>query len=86
MAPVEVEQLVTFPIESALMGLPNTQEVRSISKLALSIVTVVFDDSVDVYFARQMVNERLAEASSDTRHPVEYSNSSINRSLNSHRS
>ena len=58
MAPIEVEQLVTFPIESALMGLPNTEEVRSISKLALSIVTVVFDDSVDIYFARQ-VKKRL---------------------------
>ncbi|UCF37094.1 MAG: efflux RND transporter permease subunit, partial [Acidobacteriota bacterium] len=64
MAPVEVEQLVTFPIESALMGLPRTESVRSISKLALSIVTVVFEDSVDVYFARQLVNERLAEARS----------------------
>jgi len=64
LAPIEVEQLVTFPIESALMGLPNTEEVRSISKLALSIVTVVFDDSVDTYFARQLVNERLQEARS----------------------
>ena len=62
MAPVEVEQLVTFPIESAMMGLPQTEEVRSISKLGLSMVTVVFDDDVDNYFARQLVNERLNEA------------------------
>ena len=62
MAPVEVEQLVTFPIESAMMGLPSTEEVRSISKLGLSIVTIVFADSVDNYFARQLVNERLNEA------------------------
>ena len=62
MAPVEVEQLVTFPIESAMMGLPSTEEVRSISKLGLSMVTIVFDDSVDNYFARQLVNERLNEA------------------------
>ena len=64
MAPVEVEQLVTFPVESALMGVPGTEEIRSISKLGLSIVTVVFEDSVDIYFARQLVNERLAEARS----------------------
>jgi heavy metal efflux system protein len=62
MAPVEVEQLVTFPIEGAMMGLPRAQQVRSISKLSLSIVTIVFEDSVDVYFARQLVNERLLEA------------------------
>ena len=62
MAPVEVEQLVTFPIESAMMGLPSTEEVRSISKLGLSIVTIVFADGVDNYFARQLVNERLNEA------------------------
>ena len=62
MAPVEVEQLVTFPIESSMMGLPDTEEVRSISKFALSMVTIVFADSVDNYFARQLVNERLNEA------------------------
>ncbi len=64
MAPVEVEQLVTFPIEAAMMGLPHTEQVRSISKLGLSIVTIVFEDSVEVYFARQLVNERLQEARS----------------------
>ena len=62
MAPVEVEQLVTFPIESSMMGLPGTEEVRSISKLGLSMVSIVFADSVDNYFARQLVNERLDEA------------------------
>ncbi|MDZ4801652.1 MAG: CusA/CzcA family heavy metal efflux RND transporter [Bryobacteraceae bacterium] len=62
MPPVEVEQLVTFPIESTLMGLPKTEGIRSISKLGLSIVTLIFDDSVDTYFARQIVNERLQEA------------------------
>ncbi len=64
MAPVEVEQLVTFPIESAMMGLPDTEQVRSISKFSLSIVTIVFSDQVDTYFARQLVNERLIEARS----------------------
>ena len=62
MPPVEVEQLVSFPIETSLMGMPRTQGIRSISKLGLSIVTVVFDDSVNTYFARQLVNERLQEA------------------------
>lgn len=62
MAAAEVEQLVTYPIESAMMGLRKTEEVRSISKFALSVVTIVFDDSVDTYFARQLINERLQEA------------------------
>lgn len=60
--PSEVEQLVTFPIESALMGLPRTVELRSISKLSLSLITLVFEDDVDIYFARQVVNERVREA------------------------
>ncbi|MGH9938948.1 MAG: efflux RND transporter permease subunit [Blastocatellia bacterium] len=62
MAAAEIEQLVTYPIESAMMGLRNTEEVRSISKFGLSIVTIVFEDGVDTYFARQLVNERLQEA------------------------
>ena len=57
----DVEQLVTFPIESAMLGLPDTQEVRSTSRLGLSMVTIVFADNVDVYFARQLVTERLNE-------------------------
>jgi heavy metal efflux system protein len=61
MPPTEVEQLVTYPIEQSMMGLPKQQEVRSLSKLGLSIVTVVFDDSVPFYFARQLVNERLQQ-------------------------
>jgi cobalt-zinc-cadmium resistance protein CzcA len=61
MAPSEVEQLVTFPIETALMGVPRTEGIRSISKLGLSMVTVVLEDSVNIYFARQLVNERLQE-------------------------
>jgi cobalt-zinc-cadmium resistance protein CzcA len=64
MAPSEVEQLVTFPIESALMGIPKTEGIRSISKLGLSMVTLIFDDSVNTWFARQLVNERLQEVRS----------------------
>jgi heavy metal efflux system protein len=62
--PTEVKQLVTYPIERAMLGLPNKEEVRSLSKLGLSMVTVVFDDSVPMYFARQLVSERLQQVSS----------------------
>src|SRR5437667_11132026 len=61
MPPTEVEQLVTYPVEQAMMGMPKQQEVRSLSKLGLSIITVVFDDSISMYFAWQMVNERLQQ-------------------------
>ncbi|MBI5214159.1 MAG: efflux RND transporter permease subunit [Ignavibacteriae bacterium] len=59
LSPVEVEKLVTFPIEIAMNGLPRLTEVRSISKFGLTVVTVVFEDGVDIYFARQLVFERL---------------------------
>ena len=59
MAPLEAEQSVTIPIETMMNGLPKVQQVRSMSKFGLSIVTVVFQDGVNIYFARQLVNERL---------------------------
>jgi heavy metal efflux system protein len=62
LAAVEVEKLVSFPIESVMNGLPKIAEVRSLSKTGLSVVTVVFDDDVDVYFARNLVLERLQVA------------------------
>jgi len=62
MAAPEVEQRVTYPIEAALMGVPGAEQVRSLSKFGLSIVTVVFEDRVPVYFARQLVTERLGDA------------------------
>ena len=62
LAAIEVEQRVTYPVETALMGVPGAQQVRSISKAGLSIVTIVFDDAVPVYFARQLVSERLGDA------------------------
>ena len=64
MPPTEVEQLVTYPIEQAMMGMPKQQEVRSLSELGLSMITIVFDDSVPMYFARQLVNERLQQITS----------------------
>ena len=73
MPPTEVEQLVTYPIEQAMMGMPKQQEVRSLSKLGLSIITVVFDDSVSMYFARQMVNERLQQVTASCRKEFSHS-------------
>ena len=64
LAAPEVEQRVSYPIETALMGVPNTDEVRSVSKFGLSMVTVVFDDAVPIYLARQLVTERLADVRS----------------------
>ena len=59
LSPLEVEQLVTYPIEQACTGLPHSTEVRSLSKFGLSMVTVVFADGTDIYFARQLVLERI---------------------------
>ncbi|MDD2902595.1 MAG: CusA/CzcA family heavy metal efflux RND transporter, partial [Syntrophales bacterium] len=62
MSPVEVEQQVTFPIEVQMAGLPDMVELRSLSRFGLSLITVVFADQVDLYFARQLVLERLIAA------------------------
>ena len=59
LSPLEIEQLVTYPIEQACAGLPHSTEVRSLSKFGLSMVTVVFEDGTDIYFARQLVLERI---------------------------
>ena len=58
----EVEQLVTFPIEQSIANVPDIQETRSISRFGLSVITVVFKENVDVYFARQLINEQLKNA------------------------
>jgi len=59
---VEVEQYVSVPVERAMSGIPKVDEVRSISKYGLSVVTIVFEDGTDIYFARQMVLERMRAA------------------------
>jgi cobalt-zinc-cadmium resistance protein CzcA len=64
LSPVEVEQMVTYPIETSLMGMPDLQTVRSTSKLDLSMVTVIFDDSANRYLVRQLVSERLNQIQS----------------------
>ena len=63
-SPLETEQRVTYPIETVMAGLPGLSQTRSLSRYGLSQVTVIFDDDTDVYFARQLVNERLQEARS----------------------
>jgi len=62
LSPAEVEQQVTYPMEVAMLGLPRTTDVRSISKVALSVVTVTFEDDVDLYFARAQVQQRMQDA------------------------
>lgn len=62
LASQEVEQLVTFPIEQSIANLPGLEEVRSISRFGLSVVTLVFEQEVDLYFARQQIGERLPQA------------------------
>jgi len=62
LAAEEVEQLITFPIEAVMYALPDVEEVRSISKTGLSVITVVFKEGTDIYFARQLVFERLQAA------------------------
>lgn len=62
LAPLEIERQITFPVEVSMSGLPDIVEIRSVSKFGLSAVTIVFNDSVDTYFARQLVLERLADA------------------------
>jgi cobalt-zinc-cadmium resistance protein CzcA len=62
--PYEVEQRITFPVEAAMSGLPDLDYTRSLSRYGLSQVTVVFKDGTDIYFARQLINERLQEVRS----------------------
>jgi len=62
LAAQETEQLVTYPIEQSLANLPDLEEMRSISRFGLSVITVVFHDDIDIYFARQLINEKLKEA------------------------
>lgn len=61
-SPLEVEQRITYPIETVMAGLPGLEQTRSLSRYGLSQVTVIFKDGTDIYFARQLVNQRLQEA------------------------
>ena len=61
-SPLEAEQRITYPVETVMAGLPGLEQTRSISRYGLSQVTVIFKDGTDIYFARQLVNERIQEA------------------------
>ncbi len=62
LAPEEIEMYVTYPVEAAMTGLPSIEKIRSVSNFGLSVVNVYFEDDVSIYFARQLVGERLQEA------------------------
>jgi len=64
LAPAEIERLVTFPLEIELTNLPGKTELRSVSRFGISVITIVFDDRTDIYFARQLVLERVLQARS----------------------
>jgi cobalt-zinc-cadmium resistance protein CzcA len=62
LSPLEIEKFVTYPVEMAMRGMPGLDIMRSVTKYGISVVTLVFQDKVDIYFARQLVFQRLAEA------------------------
>ena len=62
LAPEEIERYVSYPVEAAMTGLPGVERIRSVSNFGISVVNVYFEDGVDIYFARQIISERLAEA------------------------
>jgi heavy metal efflux system protein len=62
LSPLEVEQFLSFPVEGAMSGLPGVEEIRSISKFGISVVTIVFKEGTDIYRARQLVGERISRA------------------------
>jgi len=62
MAPEEIERLITYPIESAMNGLPHIRQIKSTSAFGMAVIYVYFEDDVDIYFARQLVSERLTSA------------------------
>jgi len=70
---IEIERSVTYPIEMSMRGLPKVNQMRSVTKFGLSLVTIVFEDDVDIYFARQLVFERLNEAKENVPDGVEVS-------------
>jgi cobalt-zinc-cadmium resistance protein CzcA len=71
MAPEEVERLIAYPIESAMNGLPHVTQIKSTSAFGMAVIYVYFEDDVDIYFARQLVGERLSAATSELPHMEE---------------
>src|SRR5579872_3413755 len=64
LAAQEIERLVTFPVEQTMATIPDIVEIRSMSRFGLSVVTIVFKDKIDIYWARQQISERLMDAKS----------------------
>ncbi len=81
LSPLEIERLVTFPIEISMRGLPQLELMRSITKFGLSVVTLIFSDRTDIYFARQLVFERLSEVRGKLPEGVEVSLGPISTAL-----
>src|SRR4051794_24022984 len=71
LSPLEVETLLSFPVEQAMSGLPSVEQIRSISKFGISVVTIVFHEGTDIYRARQLVGERLSRAAEAIPPPTE---------------
>src|SRR5215470_4883473 len=80
-SPLEVEQRVTYPVETVMAGLPGLEQTRSLSRYGLSQVTVIFKDGTDIYFARQLVNQRIQEVKDQLPPGVETSMGPISTAL-----
>ncbi|MFU8926098.1 efflux RND transporter permease subunit [Acinetobacter puyangensis] len=78
---LEVEQRITYPIENAMSGMPNLEQTRSISRYGLSQVTIIFKDGTDIYWARQLISQRLQEAKSELPDAIEPQMSPISTGL-----
>jgi cobalt-zinc-cadmium resistance protein CzcA len=65
MAPEEIERLITYPIEAAMNGLPGITQIKSTSAFGMAVIYIYFEDDADIYFARQLVGQRLASAMDD---------------------
>jgi cobalt-zinc-cadmium resistance protein CzcA len=73
LSPFEIERFVTYPVEMSMRGLPGLVMMRSLTKFGIAVVTLVFEDKVDIYFARQLVFERLSETAKGVPEGVEVS-------------
>ena len=78
---LETEQRITYPIENAMSGLPKLEQTRSISRYGLSQVTIIFEDGTDIYWARQLINQRLQEAASEIPVGIQPTMSPISKGL-----
>ncbi len=78
---LEMEQRITYPIENAMSGMPKMEQTRSISRYGLSQVTIIFEDGTDIYWARQLINQRFQEAMGEMPEDVQPNMSPISTGL-----